>query len=257
MITIIDEDNATVTVRDQEGNELVLPMESAEGFDAASRAWIRAGWDVKYVYSFTWLGRPLIQLPDDMFRFQEVFYRVRPDVIIETGVAHGGSLIFYASLFKAIGVPGRVIGIDVEIWPHNRKAIEEHELFDYITLVEGSSVAPETVAQVRDMLGADERVMVMLDANHTRDHVRAELEAYGPLVSPGSYIVAADGVMAQVAGGSRTQPDWLWNNPMRAAEDFVADNPDFIIEEPEFPFNEGLVQNRVTYWPKGFIRRLR
>ena len=126
MITILDEDSNEVIVREG-GNETRFPLGSAAGFAAATRAWLRAGWDVKYVYSFTWLGRPVIQLPDDLLRTQEVIYRVRPDVLIETGVAHGGSLIFYASLFKAMGA-GRVIGIDIEIRPHNRKEIERHEL---------------------------------------------------------------------------------------------------------------------------------
>ena len=153
---------------------------SADGFALVSKAWLRAGWDAKYVYSFTWMGRPVIQLPEDMLRIQEVIYADRPTLIIETGVAHGGSLIFYASLFKAMGIPGRVVGIDIEIRPHNRRAIESHELFPYITLLEGSSVAPEIVDQVRALVGAEDRVMVILDSNHSKTHVQAELDAYVP-----------------------------------------------------------------------------
>src|SRR5439155_18014109 len=131
----------------------------------------------KYVYAFTWMGRPIIQLPEDIVRIQEVLYRVKPEVIVETGVAHGGSLILYASLCKAMG-HGRVIGVDVEIRPHNRQAIEAHELSPLITLVEGSSVDPTIVACVRDLVREGERAIVILDSNHTKAHVLAELGSY-------------------------------------------------------------------------------
>lgn len=252
---VIDEENGTVTVTEGDITE-VHPMASPEAFAAASRAWLRCGWDVKHVYSFTWMGRPIIQLPEDMVRMQEVIYGVKPDLLIETGIAHGGSLIFYAGLFKAMG-KGRVVGIDVEIRPQNRRAIEEHELFPYITLIEGSSVDPAVVVRVRDHVRPGETVMVSLDSNHAKAHVRAELEAYAPLVSPGSYAVVADGIMELVTGGPRTSPDWGWNNPKAAAAEFVRDHPEFAIEEPPFAFNEGLVRERVTYWPGGFLRRVR
>ncbi len=251
----IDEQNGVVILDTPEG-ETTLPMDSAEAFEAVSAAWLRAGWDAKYVYSFTWMGRPIIQLPEDMMRIQEVIYRVKPDVIIETGVAHGGSLIFYASLCEAMK-KGRVVGIDIEIRPHNRAAIEAHEMFPRISLIESSSTAPETMAQVRAQVKDGDTVLVLLDSNHTKEHVAAELALYSPLVSVGSWIVACDGIMRQVTGAPRTAPDWEWNNPIPAIEEFVAANPDFAIEEPGFPFNEGVVRERVTYWPKAFIRRLR
>lgn len=231
-------------------------LDSAEAFKILSDLWLRAGWDTKYVYGFSWFGRPIIQLPEDMVRIQEVLYAVKPDVIVETGVAHGGSLVFYASLCKAMG-KGRVVGVDIEIRPHNRKAIEAHELFDRITLIEGSSVAPETVARVKQTISPGERVIVLLDSNHTRDHVLAELEAYAPLVTVGSYLVAMDGIMEQVAGAPRTGPDWAWNNPRRAARAFVSSRTDFVVVEPARVFNEGVVDHRVTYWPDGFVKRIR
>ncbi|MBI4665111.1 MAG: cephalosporin hydroxylase family protein [Nitrospinae bacterium] len=233
-----------------------LEIGSPEAFNAISRAWLRSGWDAKYVYSFTWMGRPMIQLPEDMLRIQEAVYSVKPDVLVETGVAHGGSLVFYASLFTAMG-RGRVIGVDVEIRPHNRAAMEAHEMKPLITLIEGSSVAADTVGQVKAMIKPGERVMVALDSNHTKAHVAAELEAYAPLVSVGSYIVAMDGIMGQVAGAPRSKPEWTWDNPTEAAKEFVKINPDFVIEEPPFLFNEGAVKDRVTYWPGAFIKRVR
>ena len=253
MITI-DKDKVTVFASDGERRE--YDIGSREAFGVLSQLWLRSGWDNKYVYSFTWLGRPIIQLPEDMFRLQEVIFSVQPDVIIETGVAHGGSLIFYADLCKAMG-KGRVVGIDIEIRPHNRKAIEAHPLFPLVALIEGSSIDPGIVAEVKAQVLPGEKTIVFLDSCHTKEHVLSELNAYAPLVSVGSYIVAMDGIMEQLAGAPRTQPDWSWNNPQRAAIQFVEENPDFIIEEPSFHFNEGAISERITYWPRGFIKRIR
>lgn len=255
-ITTIDETTGHVIVREGDREER-FPLASAEGFAAASRAWLRAGWDAKHVYSFSWFGRPVIQLPEDMIRLQELIYALKPTLIVETGIAHGGSLIFYASLFKGMGHAGRVVGVDIEIRPHNRAAIEAHELFPYITMVEGSSVDPAVVEQVRAQVRPDDRVLVLLDSNHLKDHVAAELEMYAPLVSVGCYIVACDGIMGQVVGAPRSQPDWAWNNPTEAARAFAAAHPDFVLEEPPFAFNEGMVRDRVTYWPDAFLRRVR
>lgn len=232
-----------------------LSLSDPEAFELISRAWLRAGWDTKYVYGFSWLGRPVIQLPEDLIRIQELIHTLQPDVIVETGVAHGGSLIFYAGLCAAMG-HGRVIGIDIEIRPHNRREIEAHRLSPLIHLVEGSSTDAAVVQQVRDRIGASETVLVLLDSNHSQDHVAAELEAYGPLVSPGSYIVACDGIMQQVVGAPRSQPDWDWNNPISAVQAYLAAHPEFEAREPDWPFNEGLVRQRVSYWPQAYLRRL-
>jgi cephalosporin hydroxylase len=239
-----------------EGGEVTRHrFDTPEAFAEVSKAWVRVGFDNKYVYGFTWLGRPILQLPEDLVRMQEVVYRIKPDVIIETGIAHGGSLIFYAGLCRAMG-HGRVIGIDVDIRPHNREAIEAHELFDLIDLVEGSSVAPETVAEVRSLVNANETTLVTLDSNHTRDHVRGELEAYGPFVSPGSYIVVADGgIMTAAAGAPLARDDWDWNNPISAIEDFLKTHDEFVVEPPEPLFNEGSITQGPSYWTGGWLRR--
>jgi cephalosporin hydroxylase len=255
MKTIVDE-NAGEVIVESNGGQVRYPLASAEGFAAASRAWIRAGWDTKYVYSFTWFGRPLIQLPDDVLRIQEVIWSIKPDLIVETGVAHGGSLVFYASMLKAIG-HGRVVGVDIEIRPHNRAAIESHMLAPLITLIEGNAIAGDVVGQVKAEVSPGDKVLVLLDSKHTRDHVLEELRLYGPMVSIDSYIVATDGVMEQVADAPRSAPDWATNNPRQAALDFVRENANFVIEEPVWPFNEGLVRDRVTYWPNAYIRRVR
>src|SRR4051812_32070381 len=169
---------------EENGEKKQYALDTPEAFEVISRAWLRAGWDNKYVYSFAWLGRPIIQLPEDMFRLQELIYELRPDVIIETGVAHGGSLIFYATLCKAID-RGRVIGIDIEIRPLNRQAIAAHILSPLISLIEGSSIDPGVVADVAGQIRPDETVIVLLDSNHTKDHVLAELHAYAPIITPG------------------------------------------------------------------------
>ena len=251
----IDLEQGLVTV-EENGDRLQHPIGSAEAFEVLSKAWLRSGWDNKHVYSFTWFGRPIIQLPEDMVRLQEVIYAVQPDVIIETGIAHGGSLVFYASLCKAME-RGRVVGIDIEIRPHNRQALEAHPLFPLITLIEGSSIDPEVINRVRAQVRPGETVLVLLDSCHTRQHVLDELEAYAPLVTKGSYIVAMDGIMEQVSGAPRTEPDWSWNNPRAAALAFVAAHPEFVIDDPQFRFNEGNISKPVTYWPSGYIKRVR
>jgi cephalosporin hydroxylase len=240
-----------------EGGEVTRHrFDTPEAFAEVSKAWVRVGFDNKYVYGFTWLGRPILQLPEDMVRMQEVVYRVKPDVIIETGVAHGGSLVFYAGLCRAMG-RGRVIGIDVEIRPHNREAIEAHELFDLIDLVEGSSVAPETVEQVRSLVPG-ERALVILDSNHTRDHVLRELEAYSGFVGRDSYLVVADGgIMTAAAGAPLARDDWDWNNPISAIEEFLKTHDEFVVEPPAPVFNEGSINRGVSYWTGGWLRRTR
>lgn len=256
MLTI-DERRGRVILHDADGTpRQEHALDTPEAFAAISAAWLRCGWDVKYVYGFTWMGRPIIQLPEDMIRIQELIWRVRPDVIVETGVAHGGSLIFYASLFAAMG-HGRAIGIDIEIRPNNRAAIEAHPLARFIQLIEGSSTDKATVAAVFSAVAPVERALVILDSNHSRAHVESELEQYAPLVARDGYIVACDGIMAQLSGAPRSAPDWTWNNPPGAVQSFLARHAEFALEEPDFPFNEGKVRQRVTYWPNAFLRRIK
>ena len=253
MITI--DGNNVIVAEDDSKRE--YDIGSKEAFNIISKLWLRSGWDTKHVYSFTWLGRPIIQLPEDMFRIQEVIYKVKPDVILECGIAHGGSLVFYASLCKAMG-HGRVIGIDIEIRPHNRAAMEVHELTkDYITMIEGSSIDPLVVDNVKSLIKPGEKVFVILDGNHTREHVLAELDAYHGLISIGSYIVACDGILQNLVGAPRTLPDCATNNPAQAAREWVSRHPNFVIETPSFAFNEGLVSEPVTYWPDAWLKRIK
>lgn len=251
----IDIERAQI-IAESDNESVSYKMESPEAFALVSKAWLRCGWDAKYVYTFSWLGRPVIQLPDDLIRIQEVIYQVKPDVLIETGIAHGGSLVFYASLFKSIN-RGRVIGIDIEIRAHNRQAIEEHELFNYITLIEGNAIAPEIISKVKSLVNSGEKTMIILDSKHTKDHVLRELEAYADLVSPGSYIVATDGIMKDLVGAPRSQDDWADNNPYMAVVEFLNRRDDFIWETPRFLFNEsnGLTEHITTYWPGAWLKR--
>jgi cephalosporin hydroxylase len=253
---LIDEEAGSLTVTAQDGTANQHALSSPEAFAELSRLWLKSGWYNKHVYSFTWLGRPVIQLPEDLLRVQELIWQLRPTLIIETGIAHGGSLIFYASVLRLLG-GGRVIGIDVDIRAHHRAAIEAHDLSPAIMLIEGSSTAPDVVDRVRREVGPNDRVLAILDSNHSKDHVLAELAAYAPLVSVGSYAIATDGIKELVAGGPRTEPDWSWNHPKAAAEAFVAANPAFIIEEPRLLFNEGSVSGWISHWPGGFVKRLR
>ncbi len=249
----IDTDNAILLVEEGDSRS-TLDLYSREALDLVSRQWVRLGWQMKYPYTFSWLGRPIIQLPEDMVRTQEVIYRLKPDVIVETGIAHGGSLIFYAGLCRLIG-KGRIIGIDVEIRPHNRQAIEAHELFDLITMVEGDSVSREVTAKVDELVDGAQTVLVILDSNHTKQHVLAELEAYHHLVTPGSYIVATDGVMQWVHDVPRGDPEWKEDNPSAAALEFASAHPEFVVEQPPWPFNESPLDKNVTHWPDAWLRR--
>lgn len=250
----VDTDNNKL-ILDEQGVVRELELYTDEAFELLSHEWVRLGWNQKYPYTFSWMGRPVIQLPEDMIRIQEVIYQVKPDVVIETGVAHGGSLIYYASLFKAMG-KGRVVGVDIEIRPHNRKAIEAHELFGYITLIEGSSVAEDVLAQVKAQVKPGETVLVILDSNHTYAHVAEELRQYSPLVTPGSYIVSTDGVMRDLTDVPRGNPGWGKDNPSQAALDFAEGNPQFIVEQPAWPFNESSLSKNITHWPNAWLKRI-
>jgi len=236
------------------GRRQVFGLYTKAAFELISEQWLKVGWNQKHAYSFTWMGRPTIQLPQDLIRIQEAIYRVKPDVIIETGIAHGGSLVFYATLCKAMG-KGRVIGVDIEIRAHNRRAMEAHQLSPLITLIEGSSTAPEIVTQVKSLVKPGETAMVILDSNHSKQHVLAELEAYADLVTPGSVIVATDGIMKYLSDVPRGKPEWVSDNPAAAAADFAGKHPEFTLERPAWPFNESELTEDVTYWPGAWLRR--
>ena len=234
--------------------ERVHPLYSPAAFALLTRQWLRVGWAQKYSYSYTWLGRPIIQLPQDMVRMQELIARVQPEVIVETGVAHGGSLIFYASLCRLLG-RGRVVGIDIDIRAPNRAAIESHPLAELITLIEGSSIDPDVVARARAQVRPGESVLVILDSNHTRDHVAAELNAYAELVTPGSYMVATDGIMLDLHDVPGGDASWRDDHPAAAARAFAASRDDFILEPPPRPFDQSGLPEDATYWPDAWLRR--
>jgi len=238
---------ATLTL-DNQGKRSTVDLYSEIGFEMLSNLWIKVAAEQKQMYNTTWLGRPVIQFPSDVIMIQELIWKVRPDVIVETGVAHGGSLILSASIQELIGA-GKVIGVDIEIRPHNRKAIEEHPLSPRITLIEGSSIDPKTVDAVRSAVDGAESVMVVLDSNHSYSHVLNELKCYGPLVTPGSYLVAHDGAQAWVWDIPRGKPEWKDDNPLRAIHEFVGSNPQFRIDPECTRFG-------ITSSPDGYLRRL-
>lgn len=257
MNIILDSFENKIKVDDKE-----LILYSPEGFRYLSDLWLKVAWDQKHPYSFTWLGRPIIQNPEDIVRMQEIVWTVKPDVIIETGIAHGGSLIFYASLLDNLR-KGKVIGVDIEIRPINREALEKHPLFHKLCLIESSSVAPETIKMVKSEIPENASVMVVLDSSHTRKHVRKELEMYSSLVTKESFIVVTDGSQKYLGETPRAQQDykdyakrWENDNPLNAIEEFLNDNTNFECVEPEFLFNESQLNFRITHWPKAFLRRV-
>jgi cephalosporin hydroxylase len=185
----------------------------------------------RYSYNFTWLGRPIIQFPEDIVAMQEIVWRVKPDLIIETGIAHGGSLMLWASLLEMLGGDGHVVGVDVEIRPHNRVEIERHPRVSRITMIEGSSIDPATIARVRELAAGRRTVMVVLDSNHTHAHVLEELEGYSSLVTSGSYLVVMDTVVEDMPADF--YPDRPWgqgNNPATAVAQFLKTNDRFEVD---------------------------
>lgn len=221
-----------------------------------SRIWSRESNRGGYTYNFSWLGRPIIQYPQDMIALQEIIWQVRPDLIIETGIAHGGSLIFSAAMLELVaacgGGDGGVLGVDIEIRPHNRAAIEAHPMNKRITMIEGSSVAPEVIAQVDRAARGRRSVLVMLDSNHTHEHVLAELQAYAPLVTVGSYCIVFDTLIEDMPADMFADRPWgPGNNPKTAAREFCASHPEFEIDRD--------IQNKllITAAPDGYLKRLR
>ena len=220
-------------------------------FRALSNAWRVLALRKQYMNNFSWLGRPLIQLPSDAMAMQEIIWAVKPDLIIETGVAHGGSVVLSASLLELLG-HGEVLGIDIDIRTHNRQAIEAHPLAHRISLIEGSSTDPAVVAQVRERAAGKARVLVCLDSNHTHEHVLAELEAYAGLVSVDSYCIVFDTFVEDMPA-DHVWTDRPWgkgNNPKTALREWLQDHPEFEIDHS---IDDRLL---VTSAPDGFLKRV-
>lgn len=186
----------------------------------------------RYSYNFDWLGLPIIQYPQDIVAVQELLWRVRPSVVVETGVARGGSLALSATVLEILGGDGVVVGVEIGLRPENRAAILAHRLAHRIRLVDGSSTAPEVVAEVTGLIAGRGPVLVMLDSDHTHEHVRAELAAYAPLVTPDSYLVVFDTSIADMPAGYFPGREWgPGNNPATAVQEFLGANPQFEVDE--------------------------
>lgn len=250
----IDNEARVLTVDEASGARRELPLFSPEAFELVSREWVRMGWALEQYFTFTWLGRPILQLPEDLIRAQEVIFDLKPDLLIETGVCWGGSMLYHATLFEAIG-KGRVVGVDIQIGAETREAIGQSRLAKRIELIEGDSAGASTVAAVREHVRPGETVMVILDSHHSKQHVARELEAYAPLVTPESCIVAADGVMRDLADVPGGQPEWTQDNPFEAARDFAAAHAEFELRDPEWKFHRGPLRKAVTYWPGAWLWR--
>lgn len=205
----------------------------------------------KYSYNFSWMGRPIIQYPQDIVAMQEIVWEVKPDLIIETGIAHGGSLIFYASLLELIG-EGEIVGVDIDIREHNKKEIEKHPMFKRIKMIQGSSIDESIVAQVKELAAGKSRIMVILDSNHTHDHVLRELELYSPFVTTGSYLVVFDTIVEHLPEGSVTDRPWdIGDNPKTAVQEFLRIHPEFEIDE--------VINNKllISVSPDGYLKKVR
>ncbi len=223
---------------------------------SSSNEWIKKAQSLKYSYHFEWLGRPIIQYPQDMIAMQELIWSIQPDLIIETGIAHGGSLIFSASMLELNAICGgcqdaEVLGLDIDIREHNREAIKAHPMFKRISMIQGSSIAPEIIEQVKAKAEDKQKILVFLDSNHTHDHVLAELEAYAPLTSVGSYCVVFDTVIEDLPADMFGDRPWgVGNNPKTAVWEYLK-------KHPEFEIDKGM-QNKllITVAPDGYLKRV-
>jgi len=227
----------------------VRKMKSDLSLKRLTSEWFILSSKYEYSYHFTWLGRPIIQYPQDMIAMQEIIWQVKPNLIIETGIAHGGSLIFYASMLELLGNNGQVLGIDIDIREHNRVEIEKHPMYKRITMIEGSSIDENVVQNVRDFAKDKKRVLVALDSMHTHDHVLKELELYSPLVTKGSYIVVFDTIIEDMP--NNFFPDRPWgkgNNPKTAVWEFMKNNDRFEIDKD--------IENKllITVAPDGYLK---
>ncbi len=205
----------------------------------------------QYSYNFSWMGRPIIQYPQDMIAMQEIIWSVKPDLIIETGIAHGGSLIYYASLLELIG-KGEVLGIDIDIREHNKREIEAHPMFKRISMIQGSSVDVSTVDKVAQVASGKERVIVCLDSNHTHQHVLDEITYYAPFVSVGSYLVVFDTIVENLPDNYLPGRAWArGDNPMTAVHEFLKTHPEFIIDTD--------IDNKllISVAPQGYLKRIK
>ncbi|MEN5310506.1 cephalosporin hydroxylase family protein [Pseudomonas koreensis] len=234
----------------EEVKENIQGLQQDKALQASSQNWIDSTARHKYTYNFSWMGRPIIQFPQDMIAMQEIIWSVQPDIIVETGIAHGGSLVFYASMLELIG-HGEVLGIDIDIRQHNREAIEAHPMSKRIQMIQGSSIDSSIVEQVRQRV-AGKKVLVVLDSNHTHEHVLAELQAYAPMTSVGSYCVVMDTVVEDMPHDAF--PDRPWgkgDNPKTAVWAYLEENRDFEIDQA--------VHGKllITVAPDGYLRRVR
>jgi cephalosporin hydroxylase len=234
---------------DPKDSELIHEMAADEDVRALARELFLKSCRYRYSYNFSWLGRPIIQYPQDILAVQEIIWRVRPDLIVETGIAHGGSLVFHASMLELLGGDGRVVGVDIDVRPHNRGAIEEHPLMHRISILEGSSVDDRIAEQVFEIAAGRSRVLVVLDSNHTHDHVLRELNLYSPLVTPGSYVVVFDTVIEDMGDDFFADRPWgPGNNPKTAVREFLRTNRRFEVDRE---IEEKLL---LTVAPEGYLR---
>ena len=230
--------------------EFEVNLYSKEGIEMLSNLWIKGAAEFKLMYELTWMGRPIIQFGTDMIMLQELIWKIKPEIFIETGIAHGGSLIYTASLFELMGNNGQVIGIDVEIRAHNRVAIEAHSMYKRIKMIEGSSISESTINHLEKLLDNGKTTMVMLDSNHSRDHVLSELRLYSKYVSVGSYLIVQDGAQEWVSDIPRGKPEWKQDNPLVAIDIFLKENDDFVIDET-------YTRLGITQSPNGYLKKIK
>ena len=248
------ETNANLLQVTESGATTEYSLFSPEAFHILSRQWLVLGWNLGHWRTFSWMGRRLLQLPDDVLRLAELFWRLRPDVIVETGVYDGGSTLLFASLCRLNGT-GRVISIEREFRPGVREAIRQ-SAGGLVTLIDGDSACPESALEVRRDIRPTDRVCVFLDSGHTIQHVAAELRQFGRLVTPGCYLIVADSICPDLAHTPEGESTWSWNNPGSAVDEFLASHPEFSRQRPPALFTAAADFTGLSYFPCTWLRRL-
>jgi len=236
---------------EKRNEKIIKLMAKDKTLKSLSKKWFLTSFQHEYSYHFKWLGLPIIQYPQDIIALQEIIWRIKPDLIIETGIAHGGSLIFYASILEMLG-GGKVLGIDIDIRKNNKDAIQKHRLFKRIKMIQGSSIAKDTAKQVYEFAKDKKRIMIILDSNHSHKHVLKELNLYSPLVTKGSYLVVLDTIIEDMPEELFEKKQWgKGNNPKSAVKKFLETNDRFVIDKS--------VENKlfISVAPSGYLKCLR
>jgi cephalosporin hydroxylase len=245
----VDTQQGVISVNGEE-----IPLYSEKGFEFLSECWLKVGWQLHYHYTFTWLGVPCLELPEDLIRLQEEIIVQKPDWIIECGIAMGGTSLFLASLC-ALQKRGRVLGVEKDFRPHNRKRVFQHPVSEYLEVIDGDSSQEATFEKVKGKIQEGQKVLVLLDSNHSYAHVAKELALYSQLVTKGSYLIVADTLKGDLHDVPRGKGGWKEDNPKKALLEFLEQHPEFIQKTPKKLYDRGKMEYTPSHFKGGWLQK--